>query len=32
MLTPIGPDEEGDRHLLQALFHVKRPKPAETLY
>ena len=29
MLTPIGPDEEGDRHLLQALFHVKRPKSAE---
>jgi hypothetical protein len=31
MLTPIGPDEEGDRHLLQALFHVKRPEPAEPL-
>ncbi|MBB4817415.1 hypothetical protein HNP29_000772 [Pseudomonas alcaligenes] len=30
MLTPIGPDEEGDCHLLQALFHVKRSKPAET--
>jgi hypothetical protein len=24
MLTPIGPDEDGDRHLLQAIFHVKR--------
>ncbi|WP_271103588.1 DUF6916 family protein [Pseudomonas tohonis] len=29
VLTPIGPDEEGERHLLQALFHVKRPKEAE---
>ncbi|BAN47409.1 DUF6916 family protein [Metapseudomonas resinovorans] len=30
MLTPIGPDQEGDCHLLQALFHVKRPKPVGT--
>ena len=30
MLTPVGPDEEGDRHLLQALFHVKRPRLRST--
>lgn len=24
LLTPVGPDEEGDKQLLQAVFHIKR--------
>ncbi|MFZ6045559.1 DUF6916 family protein [Pseudomonas sp. CR3202] len=24
LLTPIGPDEDGERHLLQAVFHSRR--------
>ncbi|MCJ1886618.1 hypothetical protein LNN38_17300 [Pseudomonas sp. LA21] len=24
MLCPIGPDEEGERHLLQAVFHCRK--------
>lgn len=27
LLSPIGPEEEGDRHLLQAVFHVRTPVP-----
>ncbi|KAF0812131.1 hypothetical protein IGB42_03408 [Andreprevotia sp. IGB-42] len=28
MLTPIGPDEDGEHHLLQAVFHCRRPVEA----
>lgn len=27
LLSPIGPEEDGDRHLLQAVFHVRTPVP-----
>ncbi|MCO7553840.1 DUF6916 family protein [Metapseudomonas otitidis] len=27
LLSPIGPEEDGDRHLLQAIFHVRTPVP-----
>ncbi|WP_152223151.1 hypothetical protein [Pseudomonas sp. SCB32] len=25
LLCPIGPEEDGERHLLQAVFHLRRP-------